>query len=223
MIFAAGFGTRMRPLTLTRPKPLIEVAGQTLIDRTLDLARTVRPSRIVVNAHYMSEMLETHLSSTEARVIVEAPEILDTGGGLRNAFPKLGTDPVMTSNSDAIWVGPNPFETLLAHWRPETMDALLLCVPFSRTVGRAHGGDFNLNEEGLISRQGDFVYGGIQILHTDLLADIEDHVFSLNRVWDLMHARQRLFGAVYPGMWCDIGTPEGIPVAEDLLKSATHA
>lgn len=217
MIFAAGFGTRMQPLTHHRPKPLISVAGQTLIDRTLDLAVAAEPSCIVVNAHYKAEMLVSHLSKRDVTTVVETPDILDTGGGLKNALPKLGSNPVITSNSDAIWMGANPFLSLLEAWDPEKMDALLVCIPLERCVGRTGGGDFQMHSDGRLDRTGDYVFGGIQILKTDRLNHIEERAFSLNRVWDAMHAENRLFGITYTGHWCDIGTPEGISLAENLM------
>ncbi len=218
MMFAAGFGTRMRPLTLDRPKPLVSVAGQTLIDRTLDLARGVPFAPIVVNLHYKAEMLEAHLTGSGVTTLREAPDILETGGGLKHALPHLGDGPVMTTNTDAVWQGPNPFQWTLNAWNPAKMDALLLCVPLDQTVGRSKGGDFTIGSDGQLERGGDDVYGGIQVLKTDLLDSISEPVFSLNRVWNLMSEQNRLFGVTYPGRWCDIGTPAGIPLAEELLR-----
>ena len=197
---------------------MINVAGQTLFDRTLDLARTVNPARIVSNLHYKAEMLASHLSGSDVQVIVEAPDILDTGGGLRNALPLLGPYPVMTTNTDAIWVGPNPFEVLLDAWAPEKMDALLVCIPLENCIGRAGTGDFDLKDTGRLERGKTHVYGGVQILKTDLLSEVPEPAFSMNKIWDQMDASGRLFGVKYPGRWCDIGTPEGIQLAEDLLR-----
>ena len=220
MMFAAGLGTRMRPLTLERPKPMIEVAGRSLIRRTLDLARAIEPAPIVVNLHHKAEMLRAHLSDTGVSTVTEWPEILDTGGGLKNALPLLGTGPVMTSNTDAIWIGPNPFERLLAAWDSERMDALLVCVPLGKCIGRSGGGDFDLDADARLTRGNGYVYGGVQMLKTDLVAAETEPAFSLNRVWNALGAKGRLFGLHYPGRWCDIGTPEGIGLAEAALAQA---
>lgn len=217
MMFAAGFGTRMGELTRNKPKPLIEVAGKTLLDHSLDLAHGISPRRIVVNAHYHADMIEEHLAGTDVIVSHEAPDILETGGGLRHALPLLGEGPVFTSNSDAIWKGPNPFEVLRDAWEPERMDALLLCVPLDNAVGHAGKGDFLIDDEGRLTRGPGVVYGGIQILRTDTLADVSESAFSLNKVWTLMSENKRLFGLVYPGQWCDVGTPQGIIEAEEML------
>lgn len=215
MLFAAGFGTRMGALTADRPKPLIAVAGRPLLDHALALTAGV-PTR-VVNAHYRAEQVIAHLKDTNIAVSVETPEILDTGGGLRHALPLLGTQPVYTLNTDAVWSGPNPLDRLAAAWQPDRMDALLLCIPLARAVGRSGGGDFALGPDGALMRGGDFVYTGAQIVKTGALAGIGEKAFSLNILWNQMAQEGRLFGTAYPGRWCDVGHPEGITLAEEML------
>lgn len=218
MIFAAGFGTRMAPLTHDRPKPLIKVAGRPLLDHALDLVSGSGASAIV-NAHYRADMVVTHLAKRpNTKVICETPDILDTGGGLKAALPLLGTEPVYTLNSDAIWAGPSPLQTLAANWDPEEMGALLLLVPIEQTVGYSRAGNFALDAQGRLSRsETGLVYTGAQILHTSGLAEIEHKVFSLNVLWDQLMAEGRLFGVPYSGRWADVGTPDGITLAEQML------
>ncbi len=220
MMFAAGFGTRMGALTENRPKPLIEVAGRPLIDHALALVQEVQPRSVVVNLHYKAEMLEQHLSGTGVATIREQPDILDTGGGLRNALPLLGSDPVITTNTDAVWVGPNPLELLLGAWDPVRMDALLVCVPTGQAHGHKGAGDFTIGPDGQLTRKGNTVYGGVQIMKTDLLRDIPEASFSLNLIWNKMAESHRLFGLEYPGQWCDVGHPGGIAEAEAMLAQA---
>ncbi|THH34629.1 nucleotidyltransferase family protein [Aliishimia ponticola] len=223
MIFAAGFGTRMMPLTKDRPKPLIEVGGTPLIDRTIALLQEAKVTKLVANLHYMADMLESHLSGSGVQTVIETPEILDTGGGLRNAMQHLGGSPVFTVNSDVIWNGPNPVNVLRENWRGDDMDALLLCVDPTRAIGRVGGGDFDLSGGGMLSRGSEVIYGGFQIIRTDRLGEIEDDVFSLNRLWDLLIEKGRVFGCVYPGQWCDVGRPEGIALAEALIEGSQNA
>ncbi len=215
MLFAAGFGTRMGALTADRPKPLIKVAGKPLLDHALALTQGMGTR--VVNAHYLSDQVRAHLSGTNIRLSEEHPEILDTGGGLRQALPLLDADPVFTLNTDAVWKGPNPLHLLRDAWAPDRMDALLLCVPMARTVGRNGPGDFGLRADGRLHRQGDFVYTGAQIIKTGGLATIPDRSFSLNVLWNAQAAEGRLFGLAYPGRWCDVGHPDGIRLAEEML------
>ena len=221
MLFAAGFGTRMKALTQNQPKPMIPVAGRPLIDHTLELAQALRPDRIVANLHYLPQALEAHLAPQGVLLSPELPQILDTGGGLRQALPLLGTGPVFTANTDVIWKGANPFQIALNAWDPAQMDALLVCIPIHRCRGRKAGGDFHRDAAGRISRGGDLVYGGVQILKTDGLGDIQDEVFSLNQLWNAMTQNDRLFAVEYPGQWCDVGHPEGIAIAEDLIADDT--
>lgn len=217
MLFAAGFGTRMGDLTAHCPKPLIPVAGKPLLDHALDLTVGI-PNR-VVNAHYLADQIVAHLDGSDVVVSVEAPEILDTGGGLRHALPLLGDGPVFTMNTDAVWRGPNPLDVLRAAWDPGKMDALLLCVPLARAVGRKGGGDFALAQDGVLSWKGDMVYTGVQILKTDGLADVDDRAFSLHVTWNAAMGKGRFFGVPYPGHWADVGHPEGIHLAEEMLNA----
>ncbi len=218
MLFAAGFGTRMRPLTDTRPKPLVEVAGRPLIDHALDLADGVA-AKTVANLHYRANQLEAHLGPKGVATIIETPQILDTGGGLRNALPLLGYGPVMTLNTDAIWTGVNPLAALTDAFDPGRMDALLMLIAPDAALGHRGDGDFTLDADGRITRGAGYIYGGAQILKTDSLAGIAEGVFSLNLVWDRMIEAGRLFGIVHDGRWCDVGRPESIPLAETLLDA----
>ncbi|WP_297770462.1 nucleotidyltransferase family protein [uncultured Roseovarius sp.] len=219
MLFAAGFGTRMGALTAHRPKPLIEVAGRPLIDHALARVKEHGAAPVVANLHYLPEMLERHLSGRDVRLSHEAPDILETGGGLRAALPLLGPGPVFTMNTDAVWRGPNPLDQLARLWEPDRMDALLLCVPPARATGHSGTGDFRIGPDLRATRGPGAIYSGVQIIKPDLLPDISEHSFSLNRLWDAMLAEGRLCAVEYPGHWCDVGHPDGIPLAEAMLRA----
>lgn len=218
MIFAAGRGTRMGALTQDRPKPLVRVAGRPLLDHALELGQKAGAAPIVVNTHYLGAQIETHLQGRNIAISAETETLLDTGGGLRAALPLLGPGPVMTLNSDAVWRGPNPLDLLRAAWRPDEMDALLLCIPPSRAHAHDSAGDFTLSDDGLLTRGPGLTYTGAQIINPARLHEIGDEVFSLNRLWDLL--TPRLHGLSYPGDWCDVGHPAGIAAAEAMLERA---
>lgn len=222
MVFAAGFGTRMGALTAKSPKPLITVAGRTLLDHALNQADGLGLRQIVVNLHYLGDQIADHLKARpEIKLSWEREQILETGGGLRQALPLLGPGPVFTLNSDAVWAGANPLRLLSDHWDATRMDALLLLAEPEAALGYGGSGDFTLAPDGRISRAGPkgLAYLGAQILNPSGLSGIAETGFSLNLLWDRMIAEGRVFGLRYPGGWCDVGRPEGIVMAETLLRA----
>lgn len=219
MLFTAGFGKRMAPLTDRLPKPLIPVAGKPLIAHSLELVRAAGLTRIVANTHYLADQMADYLAKADVTEIFE-PEILDTGGGLKNALPALGHGPVITMNTDAVWTGATPFPALLQAWQPDRMDALLVLVPISLALGHTGAGDFSMTADGRLERGRGYVYSGLQILNADRLAEFEIDKFSLNLLWDRIAAEGRLFGLVHTGKWCDVGRPDSIALAESMLDYA---
>lgn len=217
MILAAGFGTRMGALIADRPKPLIEVAGRALLDHARTAA-AVGGGPIAVNAHYRADQIAAHLAGTDVHILHETPDILDSGGGVRNALGVLGDGPFATLNSDNVWAGPEPLEVLRHSWDPDRMDALLLLVPEDRAVGRQEGGDFARGVDGALrpDKSGE-VYTGAQILGQGVVSRWPEGVFSMWEIWRAALAEGRLFGCVYPGLWADVGHPAGIALAEAML------
>ena len=229
MILAAGFGTRMRPLTERRPKPLIEVAGRALIDHALDRVAAAGLPRAVINLHDRGAMIRAHLAARAQPAIAfseESPEILDTGGGVAAAerHGLLGAGPAVVMNADSIWTGPEPLPRLAAAWAPERMDALLLLAPRVRARAYTRPGDFRLEGERPVRRgaaaTAPFVYTGAQILSGPLRTALPDGAFSLNPVWDRLIAEGRLAAVVHEGEWVDVGTPAGIAAAESAIAEA---
>lgn len=229
MVMAAGLGTRMRPLTATRPKPLIEVGGKSLLDHVLDRLRAAGVSRVVVNVHYLPELIEAHLRKTQGIEVVvsdEREQLLETGGGLVRAEPMIDCDPFIAVNSDNLWVdGPaDTLKLLASHWDCERMDALLLLVPLARASNHRGIGDFHMDRLGRIRRRershvAPFVYTGIQMLSKRLLRDAPQGPFSTNLLWDRAIEEGRCFGAVHQGLWFDVGTPESIRETELVLQN----
>jgi MurNAc alpha-1-phosphate uridylyltransferase len=229
---AAGLGKRMRPLTATRPKPLIEVAGKTLLDHTLDHLKNAGVRKAVVNVHYLADALEAHLrsrvSGIETVVSDERDLLLETGGGLVKAMPLIDADPFLVVNSDNLWIdGPvDSLRMLASGWDDERMDALLLLVPLARAHCHLGTGDFHLNATGALRRKrpgavAPFVYTGIQIISKRLFrGDLPAGPFSTNILWDQAIEEGRCFGAVHQGLWFDVGAPPNIKKAEAILGFA---
>lgn len=216
MLFAAGFGTRMRALTQDRPKPLVHVADRPLIDHALDFVRDHGAETVVCNAHYKADQIVAHFAGTDVHVAVETPEILDTGGGLKAALPLLHAETVFTMNTDAVWKGPNPLRLLADAW-DDRMQALLLCIPKAHVVGDVGPGDIDIDEHGLGTWGAGTIYSGVQIIRTHLVSETPQTVFSLRAVWDTLVAQNALHVVTYPGLWCDVGHPAGIASAEAML------
>jgi N-acetyl-alpha-D-muramate 1-phosphate uridylyltransferase len=228
-VLAAGLGKRMRPLTASRPKPLVEVAGKALIDHVLDRLRSAGVGKIVVNVHYLADALEAHLKARakdfDVQVSDERKQLMETGGGLILAEPMIGVDPFLVINSDNYWIdGPADTLHLLASlWREEDMDALLLLVPQARAGNHGGKGDFHMKADGRLVRRekgkiAPFVFTGIQMISKRLLRDAPEGPFSTNILWDRAIGEGRCYGAVHQGLWFDVGNPAAIKATERALE-----
>jgi len=227
MVLAAGLGKRMRPLTASQPKPLVRVAGRALIDHALDRLAEAGVARAVVNVHYLADALEAHVvarTAPEVSVSDERSQLLETGGGMIRALPRL-PDPFFPLNADNIWLdGPNnAFAELSRRWNPEQMDALLLVVPHARAANFNGPGDFHMDPLGQLSRRRDgriapFIYTGIQLVSHRLLRYAPEGPFSTNVLWSRAIAEGRLYGLSFGGLWFEVGTPQAIRPTEEALK-----
>jgi MurNAc alpha-1-phosphate uridylyltransferase len=227
---AAGLGKRMRPLTATRPKPLVEVAGKMLIDHCLDHLRAAGVRKAVVNVHYLADALEAHLAKVSGIDIAISDErdlLLETGGGLVRALPQIDCDPFLAVNSDNLWVdGPvDSLRLLASNWDDARMDSLLLLVPLARANCHSGQGDFHMDGAGALRRKkkgtvAPFVFTGIQIISKRLFAgDLPQGPFSTNLLWDRAMEEGRCFGVVHQGLWFDVGTPVNVRKTEELLST----
>jgi MurNAc alpha-1-phosphate uridylyltransferase len=232
MVMAAGLGKRMRPLTATRPKPLVEVAGKPLLDHALDRLRGAGVRKAVVNVHYLPDALEAHLNIHAQGLAItisdERDLLLETGGGLVKALPLIDADPFLVVNSDNLWVdGPvDSLRQLAGHWNDEQMDALLLLVPLAGAHCHRGQGDFHMSPSGQIRRKkpgtvAPFVYTGIQMVSKRLFeGELPKGPFSTNILWDRAIEAGRCFGVRHQGLWFDVGAPPNIKITEEILGLA---
>ncbi len=230
MIFAAGLGTRMRPITDTIPKPLVKVRGKALIDYVLDAFAKAGLTQAVVNVHYLADQIEAHLEGRmEPRISIsdEREALLDQGGGIRKALPLLGDAPFFVANTDAFWVeGPTSNLRRLAQaWDPARMDALLLVAPTATSVGVDWPGDFHMDQEGRLTKRAQsevaaFVYSGVGVLKTEPFANDPREVFRLSPFLFEAAEKGRLFGVRLEGLWLHVGTPEAIGEAEAAIDQS---
>ncbi|HEY5238439.1 MAG TPA: nucleotidyltransferase family protein [Rhizomicrobium sp.] len=227
MIMAAGLGTRMRPLTNDRPKPLVEVGGRMLIDHAIDRLVAAGVTTIVVNIHHHAEKLRAHLTEREDVEIVisdESDNLLDSGGGIAKALALFKNEPFFTHNSDSVWVegAGSALKQMNARWNPDTMDSLMLVASTVNALCYDGRGDFMMDAEGRLSRVPElrvapFVWIGVQILHSRLFDGAPTGRFSINPLWDRAIARERLFGTRLDGTWMHIDRPDAIKDAEAFL------
>lgn len=233
MVFAAGLGTRMRPITDTLPKPLVRVGGKCLIDHMLDRLAEAGVSQAVVNVHYLADQVEAHLRGRAApRVAVsdERARLLDQGGGIKRALPRLGSGPFFACNTDAFWVAERePVLARLAQaFDPARMDMLLLVADTATSIGVEGQGDFDMSADSRLTRRREghkaaYVYTGVAILKPDPFAQTRDEVFRLAPFFFDAAARGRLYGYRLAATWLHVGTPAAVAEAGAVMESAAMA
>ena len=230
MVLAAGLGKRMRPITATTPKPLVEVGGKSLIDHGLDRLRAAGVETAVVNVHWLADLVEVHVAKcARPRIVVsdERDALLETGGGVVKALPHLGDAPFYLINSDSFWIEgylPN-LDLMAARWDATKMDALLLLAPTVGSIGYDGAGDFFMDDTGRLTRREErrvapFVYSGAAILSPTLFEGAPSGAFSLNRLFDRALEADRLYGQRLNGMWLHVGTPRAIREAEAAIRES---
>lgn len=237
MVLAAGLGKRMRPLTATRPKPLIRVGGRALLDRALDRVADAGIGTAVVNAHYFADQIEGALAKRlgrddrlRLRLSDERAQLLETGGGVAHALPLIDADPFYVINADNFWIdgSQDTLRLMARRWDPASMDALLLLVPLARAHGYDGRGDFFMDGWGRLRPRADgklgdvrmapFVYSGVQLIARRLFDGEPSEPFTMWRAWNKALEAGRLYGMVHQGLWFHVGTPASITATEALLN-----
>ena len=225
MILAAGLGQRMRPLTLTTPKPLLKVAGKSIIDYGIDHLKAAGVKCAVVNKHYLPDQIEAWAKSVHGfniQVSDETDTVLETGGGIQRALPMLGNEPFYVLNSDCFWTekGQPALQRLALQWDDAEMDCLLLLIDPKQTTGYDGNGDFTITSDGHLTRNTSdgLAYIGGYMVHPRLFTDVTPGKFSMNVLWDRAIVKRRLFGIAHTGHWLHVGTPDAIAKAEAFLQ-----
>jgi MurNAc alpha-1-phosphate uridylyltransferase len=227
MVLAAGLGSRLRPVTETIPKPLVEIAGRTLLDHALDRLALAGVERVVVNVHHKPEMMKAALArrAHPAIELSEETELLETGGGVKQALPLLG-EVFFVLNGDVLWLDgkDHALVRLARAFDAERMDAVLLLQRTTSAVGYDGDGDFFLDALGTPRRRSEreiapFLFAGLQLLHRRAFDGVDERVFSLNRIYDRAARAGRLCAIVHDGEWYHISTPDGLAVTSERLAS----
>jgi MurNAc alpha-1-phosphate uridylyltransferase len=228
MVLAAGLGLRMRPLTETTAKPLLTLNGRSLLDHALDRLEAAGVSQAVVNAHWQADKVAAAVAArTTPRLTLQREELLlETGGGLARALPRLGDAPFVVANGDSVWLdGPRQaLGRMAAAFDPAQMDGLLLVVRAAQVDGEIGRGDFLLDPLGRVRRPKErelapYVFAGVQILSPGLVRDVPEGPFSLNLLYDRAIESGRLFALVHDGVWFHLSTPPDLERAEAAMQA----
>ena len=232
MVLAAGLGKRMRPLTDNMPKPLIKIAGKTLLDRGLDMLASAGVTRAVVNVHYLPDQIIEHCSQrTRPQIVIsdEREKLLDSAGGIVKALPILGPEPFFVVNADTFWIddGKSNLKNLAIAWNGAAMDILIMLARLDQATGHSGGGDFHMSGDGRLTRaQGKpdaLIYAGAAIVSPQIFAGAIAEPRSLNHYFDVAITSGRLFGAEMSGHWITVGTPGAIAPAEQAVRARSGA
>lgn len=230
MILSAGLGTRMRPITDTMPKALVEVAGRSLVDRALDAVHAAGIRKAVVNIHHFADRMTAHLAGRRDIVIVisdERAQLMDSAGGIVKALPDLGPAPFVIVNADSFWQEETSrgLAKLMAGWNAATMDMLLLLARPERASGHGPGRDFVQDDDGRLARAGaardGLIYAGAAIVDPHVFAGAPSGPHGLNPYFDRAIEAGRLFGIELDGDWFTVGTPDAIGEAEARLAGGS--
>jgi len=228
MVLAAGLGKRMRPITDRIPKPLVEIAGRTLLDRGLDALAEAGVDRAIVNVHYLPDQIIRHLDGRKSpRISIsdERDRLLDSAGGIVKALPLIGDAPFYVLNADTFWIdaGRSNLGRLALEWDATRMDILLMLCERLQATGHSGGTDFLIDADGRLARaKGDptgLIYAGAAILHPRIFDRAKPEPHSLNRYFDEAIEAGRLFGMRLDGSWITVGTPGAIPAAEAVVRA----
>lgn len=230
MVLAAGLGTRMRPLTDHKPKPLVEVAGKPLLDHVLDRLKDVGVTKAVVNVHYLGDQIIDHVAArAQPKVLIsdERDKALGTGGGVKKALPLLGNEPFFHMNADTMWIdGVQPnLDRLAEAFDPARMDILLLMAPTASSIGYDGSGDYTMMPDGTLRKRKEnqvvpFVFAGVAILSPSIFKDAPEGDFSLTKLFDAAAEQERLYGLRLEGVWMHVGTPDAVHSAEEAFLAS---
>lgn len=227
-ILAAGKGTRLRPHTDTMPKPMVPIAGTSIIMRTIEKLRGAGVKKIIVNTHHLADVIESHLAQIQDPQIIisREEELLDTGGGVKHALHHFGDAPFFIVNGDALWdevEGENVFSKLSALWNDATMDVLLFLEPKSKMAESQFVGDYHLMPDGAAIRAkdkaGTHMFAGVRLAHPRIFQDAPDSAFSFLHLMDAAENAGRLYAMPHNGAWYHISTPEDLEDADRIFRA----
>ena len=223
LILCAGYGKRLNPLTLTKPKPLLNLYNKTLLEHSLNLIKKLDIKRVKLNTFYLTEQFtkffEEKNFDLDVEIINDGENILDTGGGILNMVKDLKEENFLILNPDTFWnkdylVFIKEMEKI---YYDKKMDNMLLVVNKNLSFDKKLTGDFNLNNFNLDKNKNkDFIYTGCQILNKKIFNTFNVSKFSMNKIWDILISKNKLYGFESKSKFIHI---TDLRVYEELLKN----
>ncbi len=202
IILSAGYGKRLNPMTLFKPKSLLKINKKTLLENTIHILEKFGIEEIVINTHYLSDQINTFINnkkfSSKIFLIKEHEKILDTGGGVLNAAKKFNNDPFFVFNPDTIWSQSylDDFKVMEKQYFNNDYKSVLLVVDKTKSFDKTMNGDFNLKKN-ILDRESNekkYIYTGSQILNNSVFKNKKNEPFSMNLIWDLLIKNKELLG-----------------------------
>ena len=201
LILCAGFGKRLNPITLKKPKPLLEIKNVTVFEKCINLIKEMGINKIIINTFYLKEHFSTFIKDNNFNIDIEIVEdgenILDTGGGILNMINNSIEDDFLVFNPDTIWSTDYQNEILKMEkiYFVKKLENILLLVNKKLSFDQSFKGDFDLVNN-LISKKDrmDFIYTGCQILNKKILMSQIERKFSILSIWNKLINEKKLYG-----------------------------
>lgn len=224
IVLAAGLGKRLRPLTLTTPKPLLPIQGVPIIETILTRLKQQGVRKVIVNTHYLADQIQQYLTQVSGLEILisHEPELLETGGAVMNVLSEFSNQPFFAINADVWWQESTP-DTLLqrleSSWDDATMDILMALISKSHAIEFPGPGDYHFTTDSRLryraaDNQAPYIFSGVRILHPRLFDGVTPGFIPQPVLFHQAEARQRLHGLSHENAWCDIGTLEAYRALE---------
>ena len=199
LILCAGYGKRLNPITLKKPKPLIEINKTTLLQNTLNLIHSLGINNILINSFYLSDQIENYVANLNLneKVIKDGSNILDTGGGILNLINNSNQNDFLVFNPDTLWNESYLVEiqNMEKFYFENKIKNILQVVEKSKSFDQRISGDFSL-ENNILSKSSDknFIFTGCQILNKSIFENYKVETFSINKIWEEMISKKKLYG-----------------------------
>ena len=201
LILCAGYGKRLNPLTLNKPKPLLEVKDISLLENTINLINDFGIKNILINTFYLKDQIKEFINkknfNCKIKIIEDGDSILDTGGGILNLIKKSENENFFVFNPDTIWSKEyiEIIEKMESFYFKNKIQNILLVVKKSNSFDKKLKGDFNLDSKNILNfKDKNFIYTGCQIINKNVFSTVNKKSFSIVEIWNKLVNENELYG-----------------------------